>query len=696
MSHAARLFAFRIALALVVLTPAPAVAGNGTSARVISGELLATVFPGAERAGPFAGSPPAADVYADGAVVGYLLSTLSVVGSTGYSGKPLDVLVGIDRRAVVTGAALVQHTEPILVIGITEDQLRRYVGGFAGLDLGLRIEAGDDRSTPDAISGASVSSAVIRDSIVRAGRAVARSRGLLGGSASGERLDRETVEPVSWDTLVDDGSVAAARFVKSGDDGDDKETLLLELYAALLTPPRIGESLLGKLTYTELVAGLGADDHAILIAANGLFSIKGTGFARSGRFERTQIVQGERTLPLTTDGYANVAMLKAEGAPQFREIGAFTLRGASGFDPLQPWRVDVRASTATDGAPEVLSLVYSLPDRYRKPPAAASLEHGAAGKDDGDVAGEPLWQRIWSERSGRIAGVIAMLLVLTAALVFQASLVQRPRFYRAARLSFLAVILVWLGWIAGGQLSVVNVLTFAHALMSDFNWDFFLIEPLIFILWSYVAVALLFLGRGVYCGWLCPFGALQELLGEAARRLHVPQVKVPFAVHERLWPIKYILFLGIFAVSLSSTTTAFIGAEVEPFKTAILMHFARAWPFVLYAVTLLAIGLFIDRFFCRYLCPLGAALAIPARLRMFEWLKRRPQCGRECQICFGRCPVQAIHPEGQINPNECIHCLQCQAIYLDDETCPPLVAKRKRRERRESLSAGKSVAMEER
>jgi polyferredoxin len=80
---------------------------------------------------------------------------------------------------------------------------------------------------------------------------------------------------------------------------------------------------------------------------------------------------------------------------------------------------------------------------------------------------------------------------------------------------------------------------------------------------------------------------------------------------------------------------------------------------------------------------------------MFEWLKRHPQCGRECQICFHNCPVQAIHPEGQINPNECIHCLLCQRLYADEYVCPPLVARRKRRERREALSAGRAVAMGE-
>jgi polyferredoxin len=259
------------------------------------------------------------------------------------------------------------------------------------------------------------------------------------------------------------------------------------------------------------------------------------------------------------------------------------------------------------------------------------------------------------------------------------------------RWAFLLIVLAWLGWFAGAQLSVVNVLTFVHSLMTGFQWEFFLLDPLIFILWSYVAVALLFLGRGVFCGWLCPFGALQELLNEGARRLRLPQYRVPFALHERLWPIKYLAFLGLFAVSLNSMTAAFIGAEIEPFKTAISLRFQREWPFVVYAVGLLAAGLFIERFFCRYLCPLGAALAIPARLRMFEWLKRHPQCGRECQICFRSCPVQAIHPEGPINPNECIHCLTCQTLYTDDTICPPLVAQRKRRERRDALAAGRPV-----
>lgn len=240
---------------------------------------------------------------------------------------------------------------------------------------------------------------------------------------------------------------------------------------------------------------------------------------------------------------------------------------------------------------------------------------------------------------------------------------------------------------AQAQLSVVNVLTFANALRSGFDWSLFLVDPLIFVLWCSVAAALLFWGRGPFCGWLCPFGALQELANRAARVLKVPQLKMPWAVHERLWPIKYIIFLGLFGVSLGSLIFAERLAEIEPFKTAIVLRFMREWWFVAFALALIGAGLFVERFFCRYLCPLGAALAIPGRMRMFDWLKRYRECGNPCMRCFRECPVEAIHPEGHINPNECISCLHCQVLYRHDYKCPVRVQRRLKREKRAAMAA---------
>jgi NosR/NirI family nitrous oxide reductase transcriptional regulator len=183
------------------------------------------------------------------------------------------------------------------------------------------------------------------------------------------------------------------------------------------------------------------------------------------------------------------------------------------------------------------------------------------------------------------------------------------------------------------------------------------------------------------CGWLCPFGALQELLNRIAKALKIPQVTLPWGLHERLWTVKYLVFLVLFGVSLHSLALAERLAEVEPFKTAIILKFVRDWPFVIFALITLVVGLFVERFYCRYICPLGAALAIPARLRTFNWLKRYKQCGTPCQICANDCMVQAIHPEGDINPNECLYCLHCQQLYYDDHCCPVMVQKRHKRER---------------
>ena len=700
--HPARLASAALIIACLWL---PALAGP--AAAEVDADALSAAFPGAERFGPFGGKPPAAAAYRAGERLGFVFSTKAVTGSVGFSGKPIDILAGVDNDGRITGAVLISHSEPILVIGVAEKSLHDFVAGYAGINVRQRVTTESESGLPDAIAGATISSAVIRDAILRSARTVARSRGLIG-AAAGARLDRESFGPATWTDLLADGSVVRFRLargamVQSFDEvgghlGEreraDPEGLFIELFAALATPPRVGQNLLGRRLFNRTVAGLGVDDQILMIAAQGLYSFKGTGWWRSGAFDRIQVVQGEKTIRLTKRGYRNVERLAPNDAPELREVGIFVIPGDTGFDALRPWRLELLVTRDTESGGSLsrtFALSYVVPARYRiGGPSEAEAETDAAG-----AVPETLWVGIWQQSVGRIAILSVMLLALTAILVFQDSYARHGRFYRITRIAFLAFTLVWLGWYAGAQLSVVNVMMFIHSLLTEFQWEFFLLDPLAFLLWSFVAMAMLFWGRGVFCGWLCPFGALQELLNEGARALHVPQISVPFALHERLWPLKYLIFLGLMAVSLHSTNLAVMGAEVEPFKTAISLKFQRHWPFVMYAVMLLAAGLTIERFFCRYLCPLGGALAIPARLHMFNWLQRRFQCGRECGICAQRCTVQAIHPNGYINPNECIHCLNCQALFHDDKTCPPLIVRRRQRERRAAQKEVVAAAMKE-
>jgi polyferredoxin len=149
-------------------------------------------------------------------------------------------------------------------------------------------------------------------------------------------------------------------------------------------------------------------------------------------------------------------------------------------------------------------------------------------------------------------------------------------------------------------------------------------------------------------------------------------------VQNYLWLGKYISAAIVLVFAALSIDMGARVAEVEPFNTVITSHFTRPWPYVFYACALLMIGLFTERAFCRFLCPLGGVLALADRLHLVDLLKRRPECGSPCHLCEHSCPVKAISNTGKINTAECFQCLDCQVEYFDDHRCPPLAAIRKR------------------
>ncbi len=295
---------------------------------------------------------------------------------------------------------------------------------------------------------------------------------------------------------------------------------------------------------------------------------------------------------------------------------------------------------------------------------------------------KPEWHYIWMERSVSIGILLAALLFLLFILFFQDWLVVRKQLFHRVRTGYLLFTVFFIGIYCLAQLSIINVLAFLQLFRGGFTWETLILEPIVFILWGFVAVSIILWGRGVYCGWLCPFGATQELIYKVAEHFRWPKFEFPAMVHERLWAIKYLVLIALVGISLDSVGNAAKLAEVEPFKTTFVMHFDRQWWFVLYAVALLVISAFNSKFFCKYLCPLGAALSFITRFRVFDWLRRKKECGRPCQTCASQCQVGAIKPTGEIIDNECHYCLECQVTYFDDHRCPPLVEKRKRREKR--------------
>jgi NosR/NirI family transcriptional regulator, nitrous oxide reductase regulator len=665
---------------------------------------VSDLVPGADAFGPIREDLAVAPVLKGAETVAWVFATSDFVGTTGYSGKPIHTLVAVGLDAKIIGVQLVKHSEPIVLIGIPEAKVKALVAGYDGLDLVAEAESGGTAHDVDIISGATVTVMVIDDSIVRSGLKVARALGLGGltpeREQSGPRfiVNEDAAAPADWIEAQGDGTVRRlsldvaqvnSAFAEHADMRareraltEPSDTTFIDMHAALVSVPAIGKALLGPAEESNLETWLKEGESAIAVFGRGLYSFKGSGYVRGGIFDRIVLIQDDISVRFRDRDHRRLGGIALPGAPDFAEMDLFRIPASVGFDPTKPFRIQLLAHREVGPIEKVFhtfDLGYQLPQKFLKAVAPPPVEVATVDARDEGSAQADLWKRIWREKTLEIVVLGAMLFVLTAVFFFQTYAVRNARAFYIFRIVFLTVTLVFLGWYANAQLSVVNLMALFGSLVTGFSWQAFLLDPMTFILWFSVAAALLFWGRGAYCGWLCPFGALQELTNQIARKLHIPQWTLPWGLHERLWPLKYMIFLGLFGVSLMSVEQAEHLAEIEPFKTAIILKFIRAWPFVAYAVALLVAGLFVERFYCRYLCPLGAALAIPARMRMFDWLKRYHECGNPCQTCSNQCPVQAIHKTGEINPNECINCLHCQVLYQSETVCPVVIKKMKSR-----------------
>ena len=622
--------------------------------------LLQQVFPGAGSFVPSPGSPPTVEVFRKGDTAGYVLSVGDLVEPSGYSGRPFEILLGLDIDALVTGAVLIDAEEPLLRAIHGERPLAETIARLVGLDV-LAVEPW----APTGFAGRGEASALaMLDAIYRAGRAVAVAKELRGpGEREGRRLDMLTYRALDWLALRAMGAVKRLA-LSPGDLGEGAP--FAEFFAGLATPALTGRNLLGDDGYANALAALDPGDQIVLVAMNGL--------AADATAVRLGLRQGGRTHAIN-GAVLPAAGIVTDGAPAMARVVLSRLTEFSGFDATRPWTLEVRVGAA----------VFGLP--YIPPPALViePIPHMVAVADNRKAEALPLWVSVWWDQRVRIGVLAVALVALSVILLLQGKLARHARLLAWVRGGFLTFTLVWIGWVAGAQVSVMHVLILAKVPFDGGGLGAMALDPLTVMVMAFAGLGLLLLGRGVFCGWLCPFGALQELLNRCARLLKVPQVRLPMRLNARLWAVKYGVVLALLALAFIDVGRGARAVEIEPFNTAIMLPFMRAWPYTVFALVVLGVGLFVERFFCRYLCPLGGALAVLGRWHVLHWFKRRHECGRDCDLCQPLCPVQAIGDDGKINLAECTHCLACQTAYYDDRLCPPLVA---RRERLERLSAG--------
>lgn len=657
--------------------------------------LIKETFPNATNIDDKQGDPPVWRIYNDQDIIGYAFETNDIAKIPAYSGEPVNMLVAIDPKGNYLTTKVLEHHEPIILAGIPEQKLWRFADQYTGLSVKDRIKVGGNRNegyvAVDGLSGATVTVMVMNVAVTKAATKVAQALGIVKKQQSiiqpPSTILQDQFEKADWLQLTGDGSIRKLYLTNEKIDeafvgtdaehidnapADEKQDMFAEIYFALADVPTIGRNLFGDADYEWLTSALKPGEHLVAVLGNG-YSFKGSGYVRGGIFDRIQIHQGENEVSFRDLDHNRITDLYINGAPSFKEMSVFRVQAHHELDPGASWQLELLVRRQTGPVDSLFTSFkgsYDMLEKYVDTPPAIVPEPELS-----------LTQQVWKERQVEVVILLILLAVLLMILFFQDILVRHPTFVHNLRHGFLAVTVVFIGWAWSGQLSVVNVFTFLHSLMSDFSWDLFLLDPIIFTLWCAAAVTTLLWGRAVYCGWLCPFGALQELVNQFARHFKIPQFELPYAVHERLWAIKYLILLVLFGISLDSLALAEQFAEIEPFKTTFLLKFDREWPFIAWAVFLILINLINRKPFCRYLCPLGAALSVTNNMRLFSWLKRRPDCGTPCKTCAKECEIQAIQPDGVINMRECHYCLDCQITYYNDEKCPPLkkLARKKRR-----------------
>ena len=524
-------------------------------------EVAKEFFPKVTKLGRLEGDPPTVSVFSKGELVGYLFVTKDITSSKGYASLTFDMLVGLRLDGKLAGAKVLDHQEPIIGMYTPDGQLilPKFTSQYRDLDIRVPTKVNllrtEGEGSIDGISSATVSAVLFNGAILRAARIVALSKGL--------RLnDKPVVDIVNFEKknfydLVSDGSIsrltlkledlkklgvtkpiisnrsgvadiyrykalfkgntpvaAKQKEVKKGYKDTDRN-LAVDLYVAPVVTPTIGRNLLGDKWYDIFVAGRDPKEMSIVITALGRYALDGEPEIASGNFKRLAIIQNNQRYPIEKNQFRNLGFLHGEDKPFFAEAGLYRIPPGN-INPIEPWKLELLIESEIPSESKKIYIDYHLSNNYIIQPDGLKK---IANKD------EPIWFAAWESQWKNIIILSFSLLILSLALIKMETLTYDNNFRQIFRNIYLLWILIWLGWEAGGQVTILSILTWVTAPISQPSWNTLLSDPLLIVLMSYVIITFFVWGRGVFCGWLCPFGALQELIANIGKFLKVKQIR---------------------------------------------------------------------------------------------------------------------------------------------------------------------------
>jgi len=657
--------------------------------------------------------PPLIEIIKNDKVIGYVFETYDWVQGLGYSRKPYHIIAGINLQGTITGVRLMWHTEPIAILGRTDDDLHDFLLQLKGININkgisivlglsdsvlegetvaMRGTAGDTSQLQpvDGISRTTTTSLLLNDAVMRAARKVARYKNIILDERDlGTILNLEIFKKQEWNQLIEKGSISTLK-ITSGDivkkfdilenykaprsarlSKEDK--IWTQMYIAIVSPEGIGANILGRRWYDQyVVSGRNVDDLVVWIGFLGPVSFydKSKSYESDMPYNNLQIIQNGKVFKLTPKMYKPLPFYHAVNAPDLIEQGLFYFSKVQNLDPTKEMELQYLVKGDKEENYTVNNIIrfsmnYKIPEHYIN-------KNANFNKSDEKYN----WKNTWYNKLYTVLLSLLTVIFAAALLVFKDSYTKYRNIHQLVRVLFLIWVLVWLGWSVGGQVSIIHLASLIQAIFDGRGFSSFMAEPAIVIIGIGALISMPIWGRALFCGWLCPFGALQELLNKLALFIGIKQKKISEKNDKFLKKVKYAVLLILGIVFIYSFDLGLSASSIEPFKTSITFRFNAPLIALIWVGIILIVGLFVERAYCRVLCPLGASLAIFGKVRIFNFLHRRIECGNPCKACNVECPTQAIKLDGSINMNECFQCLDCQVMYFDKHKCPPLVSKYK-------------------
>jgi len=605
----------------------------------VTQDTLLAVMPEATDFSEKQGTPPVYSAYKtspdsdEKELIGYVYLSADVPPEEkGYS-APIDMIIGLGVDGKLTGLKVLDYVESFRYSRGDFLSTEGFQEQFTGKSIRDKFHL---RHDVDAVSNATITSWAIARAVRNSSRQVATAylnytpditdADIWSANAASHLAE------LSWGDLLAQGLVVQQDF----------STLLgatTTLSIAYIGRPALGDYFIGADDYAaaDRVAGIRYDTREmILFMVGGDTSqpFKQEGFAYQQGDDSVRRIHPRRIIS-AGNAEAGAIAGKAEFAgaiamdEDFDPTRPFTFlytpRGAA--EPVTfPYHLSGISLSLVKGEP-VLSPAELENERLLSAPWTEQLRHGV----------------LWQDTDWLSAGLLAALMALIMAAFLKKSSTLR---WTALTLTF-----CYLGFYNGQFLSVSHI----AALVSQGPGNIMGNVPL-FLLVTFTLITTLLWGR-IFCASLCPFGALQDFITRLVPKRWA--LKVPQVMHDRALWIKYGLLGFIVAVALIDNSIS-VFQYLEPFGT--LFYFSQSLLLWAILIAILIGCVLVDRFYCRYLCPLGAALALIALISPFR-IKRVPQCNI-CKVCEHACPTGAIRGP-DIDFKECVRCDLCEIKLIE-------------------------------